>query len=393
MQAGFLGMSTLGAVNTFSGTTSVSGGTLTLGNSLALQNSTLNYNNPNGTLSFGALTAATLGGLSGSQGLALLNTSGAAVALSVGNNGLSTTYSGGLSDGGAGASLTMVGPGTFTLAGSSSLSGGTNVNAGTLVIAPSGVLNTSAVNVASVATISVMGGTLITSPTALSSIGTRNVGNGVFSMSSGTANFNGGIATQNADDGLISITGGIFSAASITLPRTSQPGAASAVGVPPTIPTNTGLYIFGGTATIGTLTIGRANSSATARIDGGTVIATGEVLIGDETNTRWNYLQVNGGVLTSSDTTNGIVIGQCGGSGGTETIQSELYLTGGTTSAQIINFGTAADTVGGTANLALYALPFMWAAADWRSPTRPDLPATSSWAADCSAPPRPGPPR
>ena len=59
------------------------------------------------------LTAATLVPLS--EGLALLSTSGAAVALSVGNNGLSTTYSGGLSDGPAGASLTMVGPGTFTL--------------------------------------------------------------------------------------------------------------------------------------------------------------------------------------------------------------------------------------------------------------------------------------
>ena len=123
------------------------------------------------------------------------------------------------------------------------------------------------------------------------------------------------------------------------------------MGVPPTIPTNTGLYISGGTATIGTLTIANGNSSATARIDGGTVTATGEVLIGNlTTGGRWSYLQVNGGSFTSTDTVNGIVIGQVNSG---IAIDSELYLSGGTTSTQIINFGTAADTAGGTANLAL----------------------------------------
>ena len=343
------GMSTLNAANTFNGQTNISAGTLQLANSLALQDSTLALNNPNGTLSFGTLTAATLGGLSGSQGLTLLNTSAAAVALTVGNNNLPTTYSGGLSDAGAGASLTAVDASTFTLAGSSSLSGATNVNAGTLIVGSGGVLSTSAANAASVATLSVAGGTLNAS--ALSEIGTRNVGDGVFSMSSGAANFNGGIATQNADGGLISITGGTFSASSITLPRTTNNAAPSAVGIPPAIPTNTGLYISGGSVTIGTLTIANQNSSATARIDGGTVTATGEVLIGNQTTgARWSYLQVNGGSFTSTDAVNGIVIGQVNTG---NLIFSELYLSGGTTSAQIINFGTAADTTGGTANLAL----------------------------------------
>ena len=81
--------------------------------------------------------------------------------------------------------------------------------------------------------------------------------------------------------------------------------------------------------------------------------ATSDIVIGDEFgNTRWNYLQVNGGVLTCSDPNNGIVIGQCGNAG-TQTIQSELYLTGGTTSAQIITFGTASDLAAGTSNLAI----------------------------------------
>ena len=75
----------LGGANTFTGPTYITKGTLQLINSLALQNSTLNYSLP-GTLSFGTLTAATLGGLSGANGLVLTNSSGAAVALSVGNN-------------------------------------------------------------------------------------------------------------------------------------------------------------------------------------------------------------------------------------------------------------------------------------------------------------------
>ena len=61
------GTLTLTAENTFSGVTRVNGGTLTLGNSLALEESTLDTSG-SGTVSFGALTAATLGGLQGSGG-------------------------------------------------------------------------------------------------------------------------------------------------------------------------------------------------------------------------------------------------------------------------------------------------------------------------------------
>ncbi len=242
--------------------------------------------------------------------------------------------------------MTTIDAGIFTLAGSSSISGATNVNAGALVIAANGVLSTSAANVANVATLSVAGGTLNSS--AVSTIGTRNVGGGVFSMSSGAANFNGGLALSNADGGLISMSGGSLSAASITLPRTTNNAAPSGVGVPPTIPTTTGLYISGCTATIGTLTIASGNSSATARINGGNVTVTGEALIGNNTTGgRWSYLQVNGGSLNSTDATNGIVIGQVNSG---IAINAELYLSGGTTSAQIINFGTASDSTGGTAN-------------------------------------------
>jgi autotransporter-associated beta strand protein len=170
------------------------------------------------------------------------------------------------------------------------------------------------------------------------------------------ASFNGGLTTFNNDGPLISVTGGLFSATSISMARTSNPGAPNALGIPPAITTASGFYVSAGTANVGTLVIAnaQANSSATARIDGGVVNVTGALTIGDEGgNNRWNYLQVNGGALTSSDTTNGIVIGQAGGTGGTESIASELYLSGGTTTAQVIQFGTSADTVGGTAYLTI----------------------------------------
>ena len=57
------------------------GGTLTLGSTGALQNSTLVYSNQGGALSLGGLTAVILGGLTGTENLALVNTSSAAVAL------------------------------------------------------------------------------------------------------------------------------------------------------------------------------------------------------------------------------------------------------------------------------------------------------------------------
>ena len=122
----------LGAANTYTKNTRLinNGGTvsiLQLANSSALQSSTLDMNSADsGTLSFGTLTAATLGGLTGSRTLALQNDSSAAVTVSIGNNGVSTSYSGQLT--GAGA-LTKVGAGTLTLSAANSYAGPTTISA------------------------------------------------------------------------------------------------------------------------------------------------------------------------------------------------------------------------------------------------------------------------
>jgi fibronectin-binding autotransporter adhesin len=119
----------LDANNSYSGYTAIAGGVLKLGKGDALSNSTLDYNNYGGTLSFGSLTFATAGNLQGSQNLSLMSESGRGVALTVGNNTASGTYSGALSGSG---SLTKAGLGIFTLSGSSTYTGGTTISQGTL---------------------------------------------------------------------------------------------------------------------------------------------------------------------------------------------------------------------------------------------------------------------
>jgi len=132
----------ISGANTFSGDTRIVAGGLQLspstgapaGTSLALQNSTLDLATADaGTLSFrgtAGTVAATLGGLKGSRNLALLNTTPAAVALTVGNNGQSTTYSGALS--GIGGSLIKIGAGTLILSGANTYDGVTTISGGSL---------------------------------------------------------------------------------------------------------------------------------------------------------------------------------------------------------------------------------------------------------------------
>ena len=132
--AGGTGTLILGGANTFNGVTSLSNGVLQVANTLALQNSTLEYDA--GKLLFdSSITAATFGGLNGTNatGIGLTNLSGAALTLTVGNNNSTTTYGGGLSGSG---SLVKAGTGTQTIgsgtSGGAGYTGLTTVNSGTL---------------------------------------------------------------------------------------------------------------------------------------------------------------------------------------------------------------------------------------------------------------------
>ena len=142
----------LSGSNTYSGNTLVSGGTLALGSGLALQNSTFDTSG-SGTLSFGALTAATFGGIINSGNLSLTNTASAPLALSVGNNGASTTYSGAMS--GSGGSLTKLGAGMLTLTAANSYGGGTTISEGTLQVTQAGVAGSGPISIAAGSMLSV----------------------------------------------------------------------------------------------------------------------------------------------------------------------------------------------------------------------------------------------
>ncbi len=127
------GLLVLTNANTFTGATSVNAGTVKLTNALALQSSTVSTID-NGIVfdSSVATNAFTFGGLSGTGAIALANNAAtpAAIALTVGANNASPTYSGILS--GAG-SLVKSGTGIQTLTGANTYAGTTTISAGVLL--------------------------------------------------------------------------------------------------------------------------------------------------------------------------------------------------------------------------------------------------------------------
>ena len=111
-------------------TGTVASGTLVIGHAAALQSQTITVAAANGLAFATGVTSGTLGSLSGAGGFSLTNADSNAVALTVGGNGGSDTYSGSL--GGAG-SLTKSGAGSLTLSGSNSFAGGLTVASGSIV--------------------------------------------------------------------------------------------------------------------------------------------------------------------------------------------------------------------------------------------------------------------
>ena len=328
-----------GGLNTFTGTTEIHGGTVTLGNSLALQGSTLNYNAFGGTLSFGTLAAATLGGLSGGQDLALTNASSGNVSLTVGSNNGTSTYSGILSGGG---SLSKNGTGTLALSGANTYTGQTVINKGTLSL--TNALGTSGTPAGAITVQT--GGTLnLNNATVYAPYlsNTNSGGNGVVNItgtSSLTLSGNLGVTNNGTNLGFVNFTGGSVSANSVTIGRSY---ANYDIGVLAGS-AGEGLYINGGALTIAaTLNLGSgSNSSALLRLDSGSVTVGGTTIINTSANIRASLIDVNGGTFTSNDSAGvGIQIG------GTGTNFGELLVRGsGTLNAHTITMGIAGPTSG-----------------------------------------------
>lgn len=144
------GTQTLAGTNAYTGITSVSNGILVLANSLAMQNSALETSASvagdaaNGLRS--TVSSLTLGGLIGEKDLSSVFTttnggySGVtSITLNVASSG-TCEYSGIISDGSPGMSLTKSGSGIQVLAGSNTWSGSTTLSAGILKLGASGVI-------------------------------------------------------------------------------------------------------------------------------------------------------------------------------------------------------------------------------------------------------------
>ena len=120
----------------FTGTTLVNAGAVKLGIASALQNSAFDTSSA-GTLDLNGFKAPTLGGLTGSTNIASANITGygnvTALTLNP-QSGVTSTYSGNLSNGAAGMTLTKSGAGTQVLAGTNTYTGATTVSNGTLSI-------------------------------------------------------------------------------------------------------------------------------------------------------------------------------------------------------------------------------------------------------------------
>jgi len=344
-QPGSTGTVVLEGANLYNGQTVVANGVLDLQAATALQNSTLNYNNQGGTLVFDSIAAATLGGLTGGQSLALTNVQGGAVTLSVGNNNTSNNYTGDLNDGGLGGALIKVGTATQTLSGTNILTGNLTVNGGTLELPAGGYLFG---NLLGGAGFLVDGGTLINSNSPATTPSTFTGGAAIVETA-GTVITPGVFRTSNNDGTLFAVYGGYFSAGTVTMQRTLNNGTVVPTAAAPlAASTTSGMYVDStnpaspAVVNLGYLIIGTANSSCSFREDAGTVVVTNYVLVGDTSNTRFDILQVNGGTFTSLDTNNGIVLAE---NNGTTENNAELYLSGGTTYAQLISFGAATDTL------------------------------------------------
>ena len=203
------GTLTLSGANTYNGTTTVNAGTLTLSNALALQNSAIDTSGA-GVITLSSVTTPTFGGLKGSGNLASVITTGFSSVTDITLNpgsGVSNTYSGVLSNGAAGMTLTKNGSGTQVLSGANTYTGATTINAGTLTLSGgSAIIDTGAVSVASGAVLN-----LGASETIGSIAGAGNVTLGSFTLTAGGDN------SSTTASGIISGTGNLTKTGTGTL--------------------------------------------------------------------------------------------------------------------------------------------------------------------------------
>jgi len=383
----------LGGANTFSGATVIQQGQVVLANAGALGNSVVN-NQTAGGLVFSNLTAATLGGLTGSVELGLTNTTGAGVGLTLAGTGW--TYGGTLSGSG---SLTRNGTGTGTLSGNNTYTGDTLVNGATLIVNgtlastnlivtggqftwanPGALTNIVAVTVASGGTVSfATAGTI----DALTGTGAVAVNGNTLQVgfNNATTNFAGTVSgagtLTKVGAGTWTLTGhsalGNVAAASGTLAL----GGGSLTATNLFVTTGGNFALNAGTLTVGTAAInngtdfvvGDGASAATFHLlGGGTATFQNNLLVSSNATLLGTGNFVVGGgqgtVIIQSGATQAI-----GGAPGTQTVTgTNLWQGGGQFTWDVNNFGGAQgrstgwdwlNVLGTLTNAATTANPFV----------------------------------
>ncbi|GAA5125582.1 autotransporter-associated beta strand repeat-containing protein [Luteolibacter yonseiensis] len=337
---------TLAGSNTYSGPTDLQAGSLILGNSLALQNTSLDYNT--GSLLFSGISAATIGGFTGTKDLALQDDLLNPVALTVGGAGGSGNYSGVLSGTG---SFIKAGAGALVLDNANTYAGATGMNAGggVLELSGTGKIATTALNMGTTTRFLVNGGTF--SSSAQSTIDSRGfvLASG-FNLVAGSAAFNGGVRTGTSDGTLISVENGTFTATDVILQRTRNfnnlpagPSSNATTYTEADAAVVDGFVVSGGTANIsGLLTISTSNSGSSALFSGGDTTVAGVITVGNAANDRWSLLQVSGGTFTSSEAVTGVVLSPHA----TSANKAMLKFSGGVSTLQRVAFGAASGTSG-----------------------------------------------
>ncbi|MBW8780616.1 MAG: autotransporter-associated beta strand repeat-containing protein [Verrucomicrobia bacterium] len=363
--------------NTYSGTTTINAGTLRAGAANAFSpNSAITLANTAGaTLDLNSFNN-TIGSLAGGGTSGGNVTLGGGNTLTTGDNNLSTTFAGVISDGGLGAegNLTKNGTGTFTLTGTNTYIGTTTINAGTLEIGngtTDGFIATSgnivdnaalAYNLTSsqgytgvisgtgtlakngAGTLTLSGANTYTGATTING-GTLQIGDGTGgSISAGsvlTVASGATLAFDEAADSIQSnaiansgtVTGAEGSGITNTLSGViSGTGAFIQSGAGTTVLSGINTYSGGTTVNAGTLTLTRGGAAGTVRgtltiNSGATVNLTAQDTLGFGAGTKVDTVNIVGGTLNNAVNFN-------------NGYQTNFVLTGGTMAETVASTGT-----------------------------------------------------
>lgn len=335
-----VGALTLSLASTITGDTRISGGSIVLALATALQSSTLDYNSYGGSLSFGSLTTATLGGLKGGQNLALTNASAAAVTLTVGGNQQDTTYSGVLSGLGG---VIKTGGGALTLSGNNTYAGTTTMSQGTLNLTGSysgsgaisnsgGVMNVSAA-VSGTGTISTSAG-IMNLTGAFTNTGSISTSGGILNLL-GTFTATGSVSSNTT--GVLNMAGTFIDLPSLTIAGSTATLSGSFIRSSGTYASGVGLSVSAGIFNVtGTLGTSAAAPLGQTAFSGNSVtnFSGTEFLSGSSTTFRIGEVtsatvNVTAGTLTVGTSSAGLALGRS-----SATASGFLNVSGGTMSVE-----------------------------------------------------------